>query len=476
MILALPPLPRHVPLAAAALAALMLAGCNEEEDGARHRSETGAVPASTQREGDADAGYAALVNEPYVSCGMPYDAYRRVAPETDSARLLDGRRGRNADLPYALTAHVNEDGVEIVSSNCLTCHAAEIDGELIVGLGNEFADFTRDPSSFALRVGNYVRGEAETEAWMHWADRIEGIAPYVQTRTVGVNPAPNLTWALMAHRDPETLAWSDAPLIEPPPEDPLPISVPPWWGMRKKNAMFYTTIGRGDHALFMLLASMLCVEGTGELAAIDAYAADIRAFISSLDAPRFPYPVDETLAARGKAIFARDCAGCHGTYGEEESYPNRVYPVAEVGTDPAYATEATDGSRDRFYEWVARSPYGDTQSAAPAPGYIAPPLDGVWATAPYLHNGSVPSMAALLESASRPTFWRHLSDPRSYDPDALGWRYETLAAGQSAEPDPEARRAIYDTTLRGYGNGGHTYSDDLGDDDRAALLEYLKTL
>jgi cytochrome c peroxidase len=186
--------------------------------------------------------------------------------------------------------------------------------------------------------------------------------------------------------------------------------------------------------------------------------------------------VDTALAARGAAIFARDCSSCHGTYGDMPSFPNRVYPVAEVGTDPAYATEATDGSRDRFYAWVARSPYGDAQSAAPAPGYIAPPLDGIWATAPYLHNGSVPSMAALLDSRQRPAFWQHRTDPRSYDPQVMGWAFDRLEHGQADEADPEARRRIYDTTLRGYGNGGHTYSDGLSEADRRALIEYLKTL
>ncbi len=462
--------------------ALLLAGCNEEKEEAAgvpeggYRSELGAVPPAAQRPGDPDAGYRALVNAPYVSCGIPYDAYRRVAPETSAEDLLPGREGRNAELPYAATAHVNEDGVEVVSSNCLTCHAARAGGELIVGLGNEFGDFTADPTRLALQAGNYVRGEAETDAWAHWADRLDGIAPYIRTKTVGVNPAPNLTWALMAHRDPETMEWSDTPLIDPPPEDPLPISVPPWWGMAKKNAMFYTTIGRGDHSRFMLLASMLCVEDTEELAEIDAYADDIRAFIASLEAPAYPYPVDEALAAAGAEIYARECSACHGTYGDDESYPNRVYGVDEVGTDPAYAVEATDGSRDRFYRWVARSPYGDAETAAPARGYIAPPLDGVWATAPYLHNGSVPSMAALLSSELRPTYWRHATEPRRYDREALGWSHEALDADAVEQAGPEERRAIYDTTLRGYGNQGHTYSDDLTGADRAALLEYLKTL
>jgi mono/diheme cytochrome c family protein len=475
---------RQAPGRAAALAGaalLALAACKEEEEDGRaggplYRSELGAVAATDQRPGDPEAGRRALLNAPYVSCGIPYDAYRRVAPETDAADRLPERGGRNAELPYALTAHVNAEGVEIVSSNCLTCHAGRIEGELIVGLGNEFADFTTDPRRLALQAGSYVRGAAETEAWAHWADRIDGIAPHIRTRTVGVNPATNLTWALMAHRDPETLAWSATPLIDPPPAEPLPLSVPPWWNMAKKTAMFYTTIGRGDHAHFMLLASMLCVESPDELAEIDDYAPDIRAYIASLEAPDWPWEIDADLAARGEAIFVRECSDCHGTYGAEESYPNRVYGLDEIGTDPAYARAATDGSRDRFYAWVARSPYGDAETAAPAPGYIAPPLDGIWATAPYLHNGSVPSMAALLAPETRPTYWRHETTPRSYDRDAMGWRHASLPYGQAAETDPAVRREIYDTTLEGYGNGGHAYGADLGAADRAALIEYLKSL
>jgi mono/diheme cytochrome c family protein len=457
------------------IATLFLAGCDEEE-GSEFRSEVGPVPVAEQTPGDPELGYRILVNEPYVSCGLPYDAYRQIAAETAPEDRLPGRTGRNAELPYAATAHENDDGVEIVSSNCLTCHAQKLDGEIIVGLGNAFGDFTEDPSGMALRAGTYVRGSVETKAWEHWADRLAGIAPYIQTRTVGVNPAPNLTWALMAHRDPETLAWSNEPLIEPPPSDPLPISVPPWWGMAKKNAMFYTTIGRGDHSRFMLLASMLCVESVEEAREIGEYAPHVRAYINSLEAPPYPYQIDGSLAAEGEEVYARGCSACHGTYGAEETYPNRVYSLDEVGTDPAYATEATDGSRDRFYEWLARSPYGDAETAAPAPGYIAPPLDGIWATAPYLHNGSVPDMATLLRSETRPTYWRYEMEPRRYDPDAMGWAFERVETGHAVTADPDLRKQIYDTTLRGYGNEGHAYSDPLSDADRAALLEYLKTL
>lgn len=444
------------------------------DDDAPHRSDIGIVSAVEQRAGDPERGYDALINAPYVSCGIPFDAYARIAPETPPQQLA-GRTGRNAELPYAATANVTEEGVEVVASNCLTCHAAEIDGELIVGLGNEFADFTADPRRLALRTGTYVSGEAQTAAWQFWADRIEGIAPYIQTKTVGVNPAPNLTWALMAHLDPETLRWSKEPLIAPPPVDPLPISTPPWWNMSKKNAMFYTTIGRGDHARFMLLASMLCIDGNEDVDRVTEYAPDIGAYIRSLEAPAYPWEIDVDLAARGEGLFNDACAECHGTYGADETYPNRVYALSKIGTDPAYATEQTNGDRDRFYDWIERSNYGDADTAAPAPGYIAPPLDGIWATAPYLHNGSVPNMALMLSPDARPAFWRH-ADPRSYDRQRMGWAHEALESGQAAEPDPVLRRRIYDTSFRGYANTGHSFGAELSDTEKAALIEYLKTL
>ena len=463
-------------ISAALVVWLMARGDAEDTPAGRFRSVTGPVPASLQREGDPQAGYRALVSEPYVSCGMPYEAYRRLNPETDPRDLLPGREGQNAELPYSLTASKTDDGVEIVSSNCLLCHAARFDGELIVGLGNEFLDFTRDPRRLVNSVGAYVRGPEETAAWQRWADRIEGIAPYVQTETVGVNPATNLTWALMTHRDPETLEWSNEPLMEPPPTDPIPLSVPPWWRMKKKHAMFYTTIGRGDHARFMILAGLLCADSLEEAAVADAHAADIRAFIESVEPPSYPFAIDTALAAEGQALFEETCSRCHGTYGEDETYPNLVIPLDVVGTDASYARAATDGSRDRFYEWAARGPYAENLAVTPAPGYIAPPLDAVWATAPYLHNGSVPDLRTLLDSDRRPDFWRHEMEPRTYDPEILGWRYDRLKTGKESERDLGESSTIYDTTLPGYGNGGHRFGDALNDTERDAVLEYLKTL
>ena len=168
----------------------------------------------------------------------------------------------------------------------------------------------------------------------------------------------------------------------------------------------------------------------------------------------------------------------HGTYGEDWRYPNRVLALSEVGTDPALA-RAGYSDQDRFRAWFAQSYYGERSQITPALGYLAPPLDGVWASAPYLHNDAVPTLAALLEPAARPTWWRprRTADGQPvYDRDALGWAYESLAAGKSAAMSWDERNRIYDTTGKGYGNGGHRFGDRLSAADRRALIEYLKTL
>jgi hypothetical protein len=103
-------------------------------------------------------------------------------------------------------------------------------------------------------------------------------------------------------------------------------------------------------------------------------------------------------------------------------------------------------------------------------------VQGEWATAPYLHNGSVPTIAALLDSTKRPKYWTRSFDSKAYDPAALGWQFTEVDHGKADEGTASKRNALYDTSRLGYGNGGHTFGDKLTDDERGAVLEYLKTL
>ncbi|MBY4891180.1 hypothetical protein KUL25_00200 [Rhodobacteraceae bacterium N5(2021)] len=96
--------------------------------------------------------------------------------------------------------------------------------------------------------------------------------------------------------------------------------------------------------------------------------------------------------------------------------------------------------------------------------YRARPLNGSWATGPFLHNGSVPTLDALLRpAAERPTSFA-VSDAR-FDPEHVGF-----------VEDGDGTDFVLDTTLPGNANTGHEYGVDLGEEDRRALLEYLKSL
>jgi cytochrome c5 len=433
------------------------------------------IPAEPQRTGDPQAGYHALVNNGYIGCGMPYDVFTQYAGPAPAADRLPGRDGDNATLPWSFSAFTTTSGVEVVSANCLLCHAGHINGKLVVGLGATDIDFTADASGEADLAGNFVTDPMEHVEWAKWDDRMDTVGPNTKTLTVGVNPADNVASVLFAHRDAQTLAWSDTPMLDLPNQGAVvPVDVPPWWRMKKKNAMFYNAAGRGDHARIMMTASTLCTDSVEEAQKIDAFFPDIAAYVASITPPAWPFAVDAAKAAQGKSVFEDNCASCHGTYGADESYPNLLISLNLVGTDSMLSDAAQFA--DRFVAWFNSSFYGRIARLEPLSGYVAPPLDGIWATAPFLHNGSVPTLAALLDPALRPKYWTRTFDSTDYDQANVGWNFQTLDHGQSAEPTTAKRKLIYDTTQTGYGNGGHTFGATLSDGDRAALLEYLKTL
>jgi cytochrome c5 len=452
-------------------------------DAGAQPADAGAAAAVTldeepQRPGDPAKGYRSLVNEAYVPCGIPWSAYSQVFSDAPESARIPGREGRNATLAYNYTAMTTKDGVELVTANCLNCHAGRIDGKLVVGLGAADGDFTTSAAaqkSVSSNVGALLTDPKERAEWSKWRTRVDTIAPHTVLSTRGPNPADNFTAVLFAHHDPVTLAWSDQPLLPVPPPHDTPVDVPPWWRMKKKSSMFYVGGGRGDHARIMMTASILCTSSVEESRAIDAYFTDVRAYIASIEPPKYPWAIDQALADRGRGVFDSSCARCHGTYGADATYPNRLLPLAEIGTDPVLAS-GTAQFAPVFVDWFQKSFFGEVSRLDPKEGYVAPPLDGIWATAPFLHNGSIPTIEALLDSSIRPAYWTRSFDSKAYDQAALGWKHTSLARGKSGEPNESYRKAIYDTTLPGYGNGGHLYGDTLSAEDRSAVIEYLKTL
>ncbi|MEO8668370.1 MAG: di-heme-cytochrome C peroxidase [Bauldia sp.] len=225
--------------------------------------------------------------------------------------------------------------------------------------------------------------------------------------------------------------------------------------------------------------------------------------LEGLHAPTWPAdvlgPIDQAKADAGKQLFTGHCSGCHGIKTLPDGmWDVSIVPLDHVGTDPNQATSwakntydlsilglgknatasmgvpaAVNAIRRQLYadnKTPAAEQEGDATVTAPC-GYKARPLIGVWATPPFLHNGSVRTVFELL-SDTRPATFKIGS--REYDPAKLGYIDDQGLGGM-----------VFDTSADGNGNAGHWWTDDmsrpgrigpkLSDDDKYAIIEFLKS-
>ena len=205
-------------------------------------------------------------------------------------------------------------------------------------------------------------------------------------------------------------------------------------------------------------------------------------WLLDLTPPPSPLETDDQAAAAGKAIYMRDCASCHGYLADDGTYVfegealGTVEPIGRIGTDRRRLDSYTEAFRDRqLGELFAGTPY-QFKFFVKTDGYANLPLDGLWLRAPYLHNGSVPTLADLLEPPSRrPPAFRRGSDV--LDAERGGFRAPPCpAAGSDGDGAGGLGEAgfCFRTRLPGNGNGGHDYGTGLSDADKAALLAYLR--
>lgn len=253
------------------------------------------------------------------------------------------------------------------------------------------------------------------------------------------------------------------------------MDAPPWWYFYKRPYMYIDGFAQKGHRGLMQF-TLVPENGPDFYAAYEDSFRDVLAYITSLRPPKFPDPVNQTLAERGRVLFNENCAQCHGTYGDNWTYPNRRIPLADIGTDPVRLTALTVAGRKSYANsWFARDSDDKKQANIVDPdGYVAPPLDGVWASAPYFHNGSVPTLWGVLNPEDRPVVWRAVSE--QMDADRIGLTVQTAGDVPDNEVDRVKRRSYFDTRLFGKSNKGHTYPQSLSDGERRAVLEYLKTL
>ncbi|HSK81730.1 MAG TPA: cytochrome c [Thermoanaerobaculia bacterium] len=234
------------------------------------------------------------------------------------------------------------------------------------------------------------------------------------------------------------------------------VDLPAIWNQKPRVGMHLHWDGNNDDITERNYAAAMAIGATPDSVIVSHFDM-VTNFVLELPPPKFPFPVDQTKVERGAAIFQANCADCHA-FGS----PNvgKVTPIAAVATDPHRLKSFTPGLVTAFHSIEERpfvfGSYSKTE------GYANLPIDGTWARAPYLHNGSVPTLWDLLQTPDkRPAKFYRGNDV--YDPVKMGF-----------VTDPPTSYEL-DTTVAGNSNMGHLYGTDLTDEQKWDLIEFLKT-
>lgn len=367
-----------------------------------------------------------------------------------------------------------------------------------------------DPA--ALRVAM----ETERDWWVGRIQRSAGLTPHGPSRTDAFTIIGNEVVCVLLG-----VPQNCAPGV-------APTQFPFLWGTpdfewAQYNSSVHSPLGRNVGEVTGVFAeARLDANGRVVSSANLVNLHSLEIMLKSLQAPAWPEeilgPIDQDLAAQGETLYDANCASCHAeaaprsapnAFGKTFAQTNFSTPLGALGTDPtaamSFATRraypgpwaaipavaaqigpdgkvpavtllGVSGSMiiQRFFAvngFTAAQIYdyldyreSRTATVAQITTYKARPLDGIAFTAPYLHNGSVPSMYELLLPPAERTAQFYVGSAE-FDPVDLGY---------STEPDRGA--VLLDTTQIGNGNGGHVYGTQLTDAERYALIEYMKTL
>lgn len=389
-------------------------------------------------------------------------------------------RAPGRDLPIGLVK-TQYDGIEWITHNCSLCHVAGIRSSqqtATVILPGAPAGYWRekylkaletaflDPSFTPERVITVIQKrhtlspqeEQKYRKWISWltSRTLTHVRHLDGKRTNAPADGPGRMDSLLLGKERAFQVDSDIGTTD----------YAPLWNRSGRFDARGRIVGHwdgfGQNLLGMVSASLLA-DGVQPKDFSINQAKKLAYYFLHLSSPSYPFAINQSLAAVGKPIFETRCAECHGPTGARL---NSVIPLEEIQTDPNRSRAARPLLlwTLNIYDFFQRYPAPRWRKTN---GYRAELLDGLWVRAPYLHNGSVPNLSELLETADRRSrvFYRG-SDV--YDRLGVGF------VGEGTQAGIEGFR--FDTSAAGNSNEGHTYGTDLSSEDKQALIEYLKTL
>lgn len=314
-----------------------------------------------------------------------------------------------------------------------------------------------------------------------------------------------------------------------------PASYPFLWGTDQSSVVQWTGFAAnldGAGTLIRNGGEVVGVYGKVELTKNLTYASSlhienlgkIENWVRELNSPEWPTKVfgavDKEKAAAGEALYAKLCSQCHQVIPRDKAiktgYVANITPLDEIGTDPGelanlgreykagiFAGKKTEGvagdkipdptsglnplintvagsllhhGEETFKALLEEHATITKTGSDTKPGYKGRPLNGVWATAPFLHNGSVPNLYEILLPADQRSKSFVLGS-RLYDPVRVGFSMDQPATAEAYTP------FTFDVSLKGNSNSGHEYGTQakdgapaLTEDQRWQLVEYMKTL
>lgn len=413
-------------------------------------------------------------------------------------------------------AYIDTDRGTGLTFGCAVCHAGSLFGRPVIGLSNKrprpnaLFHFSRQalsslsPEAFAELTG---ATPGEVEMYIEAVDALQAVGTR-EPVALGLDTSLAQVAGSLARRADDAIASFDpAREANPTPlllDDLVADSKPmPWWTLRYKTRwladgsivsgnpiltnFLWNEIGRG--ADLEALADWL------ESPAGQTITDELTVAVFASEAPRWTdffaaETIDEALAREGQALFAETCADCHGTYEKGWDAADAdtrdaaarlettgvVYhaqtPRFDVGTDPDRADGMLDLER---LNGLAISAWMGTVVDASGAGYVPPPLDGIWARWPYLHDNSAPTLCAVLTPpADRPTFYVQgpADDPDAhFDADCVGY-----PTGEAIPEDWLADEEAWVDLTERPPTGHDAMLGGVGPAERAALVEFLKTL
>ena len=391
---------------------------------------------------------------------------------------------------------VGKRSVSVTNIGCLSCHAGHLFGKDVIGLNNRLANVSKGRSLGQKAVGDgslfaavqHRFNDAELEVVEGYRERVADIRT-TENHFPGLEPTVHTVIAA-------AVKGRDFPAKDYEAMEALAKPIP-WWVTKYKTRWLHDGIVKnGSPILANLIATEMSYNSDVELVGkwINSSSDELDSLTTAVvraEAPSyFDFFDDQTFdldgAKRGDVVFHENCARCHGDYEKrwketsvdglgvaelarttKVSYPQPT-KILDVGTD---SLRHEGGA---FLEDFGRTNLlirSNEIELSATGGYAPPPLEGVWASWPYLHNGSVPTLWALLQpSSERPkTFYVGRAVDKKTDFDRVRNGYPLNPPGKWKTPSRK-----YDTRESSKSNSGHDVGIFIDKDGKALITDQQK--